>query len=51
MTKLQWIDEEIAGLKAAGLYNHIRPIDSPMGATRIGAGNRSMMPIALSTSI
>lgn len=32
MTKLQWIDEEIAALKAAGLYNQIRTIDSPMGA-------------------
>jgi glycine C-acetyltransferase len=32
MAKLQWIDEEIAALKAAGLYNQIRTIDSPMGA-------------------
>jgi glycine C-acetyltransferase len=32
MTKLQWIDDEIAALKAAGLYNQIRTIDSPMGA-------------------
>lgn len=32
MTKLQWIDEEIAALKAEGLYNQIRTIDSPMGA-------------------
>ncbi len=26
----QWIDEELAGLKAAGLYNQIRTIESPM---------------------
>lgn len=32
MTKLQWLDVEIAALKAEGLYNQIRTIDSPMGA-------------------
>jgi glycine C-acetyltransferase len=30
--KLDWIDEEIANLKAAGLYNTIRTIESPMDA-------------------
>ena len=32
MNKLQWIDENIAQLKADGLYNQIRTIDSPMDA-------------------
>ena len=31
-SKLDWIDEEIAGLKEAGLYNKIRVIDSAMDA-------------------
>jgi glycine C-acetyltransferase len=30
--KLDWINEEIKGLKDAGLYNKIRTIDSPMDA-------------------
>jgi glycine C-acetyltransferase len=30
--KLDWIDQEIANLKAAGLYNTIRTIESPMDA-------------------
>ena len=29
-TSLDWIEEEISGLKAMGLYNHIRTIDSPI---------------------
>jgi len=29
-TSLDWIEEEISGLKAIGLYNHIRTIDSPI---------------------
>jgi glycine C-acetyltransferase len=29
-TGLDWIEEEISGLKAIGLYNHIRTIDSPI---------------------
>jgi glycine C-acetyltransferase len=29
-TGLDWIEEEISGLKAMGLYNHIRTIDSPI---------------------
>ncbi|RME11457.1 MAG: aminotransferase class I/II-fold pyridoxal phosphate-dependent enzyme, partial [Ardenticatenia bacterium] len=29
---LAWIDDEIAALKEAGLYTHIRVIDSPQGA-------------------
>jgi glycine C-acetyltransferase len=31
-TQLNWIKEEIEGLKAAGLYNRIRTISSPQGA-------------------
>lgn len=31
-TKLNWIHEEIAALKDAGLYNRIRTIESPMDA-------------------
>jgi glycine C-acetyltransferase len=31
-TKTNWISEEIAGLKEAGLFNVIRTIDSPMDA-------------------
>lgn len=30
--KTAWIEEEIAGLKEAGLYNYIRTIESPMDA-------------------
>ena len=30
MTKLNWINQELAQLKESGLYNHIRTIDSPM---------------------
>lgn len=30
--KIAWIEEEIAGLQAAGLFNVIRTIESPMGA-------------------
>ncbi len=30
--KLAWIDEELQGLKDAGLYNHIRTLGSPQGA-------------------
>ncbi len=32
MTKLDWIDEELNALRAAGLYNNIRTIGSPQGA-------------------
>jgi glycine C-acetyltransferase len=30
VTRLDWIQEEINALKTAGLYNHIRTIDSPI---------------------
>jgi len=31
-TKLAWIDEELQGLRDAGLYNKIRTLSSPQGA-------------------
>lgn len=32
MADLQWIKDELSGLKEAGLYNHIRTLESPQGA-------------------
>lgn len=32
MSKLDWINDELNGLKEAGLFNEIRTIESPMGA-------------------
>ena len=32
MSKLDWINDELDGLKEAGLFNEIRTIESPMGA-------------------
>ena len=32
MSKLDWVTQEIAGLKEQGLYNRIRTIGSPQGA-------------------
>src|SRR4026209_1444049 len=32
MSKTDWIDQELAGLKQAGVYNRIRTIGSPQGA-------------------
>ena len=29
---LAWVKEELQALKTAGLYNHIRTLDSPQGA-------------------
>ncbi len=40
--QLDWIDGEIASLKDQGLYNHIRVIDSPMGA-RVNIDGRSLL--------
>ncbi len=40
--KTAWIQEEIANLKAAGLYNSIRTIDSPMDA-RVTINGRSLL--------
>jgi glycine C-acetyltransferase len=41
-TSLNWIDEELAQLKAAGLYNRIRTIESPMGG-RVVINGRSLL--------
>lgn len=38
--KLDWIREEIQNLHDAGLYNHIRTIDSPQGAWLVVDGKR-----------
>jgi glycine C-acetyltransferase len=38
--KTNWINEEIAGLKEAGLFNTIRTIDSPMDAWVVIDGRR-----------
>ena len=32
MSKIDWIAQELEGLKQAGLYNRIRTIESPQGA-------------------
>ncbi len=37
---LSWIDEELAALKEAGLYTHIRTIESPQGAWLTVDGRR-----------
>jgi glycine C-acetyltransferase len=41
-TTLDWIQTEIEGLKASGLYNHIRTIDSPMDG-RVTIDGRSLL--------
>lgn len=38
--KLNWIDEELQGLKEAGLYNKIRTLSSPQGAWLVVDGKR-----------
>ncbi|MGE5223227.1 MAG: aminotransferase class I/II-fold pyridoxal phosphate-dependent enzyme, partial [Omnitrophica WOR_2 bacterium] len=38
--KLQWIQEELQGLKDAGLYNRIRTLSSPQGAWLVVDGKR-----------
>jgi glycine C-acetyltransferase len=40
--KSAWIEEEISGLKEAGLYNTIRTIESPMGA-RVTIDGRELL--------
>ncbi|MCS7011554.1 MAG: glycine C-acetyltransferase [Anaerolineales bacterium] len=40
MSKLDWLHAEIEGLKAQGLYNRIRTIESPQGAWLIVDGKR-----------
>lgn len=38
--KLQWIQDELQGLKDAGLYNRIRTLSSPQGAWLVVDGKR-----------
>jgi glycine C-acetyltransferase len=38
--KLQWIEDELASLKEAGLYNRIRTLGSPQGAWLVVDGKR-----------
>jgi glycine C-acetyltransferase len=40
MSKLDWLKEEIHGLKEAGLYNNIRTLSSPQGAWLVVDGKR-----------
>jgi glycine C-acetyltransferase len=40
MTKLQWISDELNTLHEAGLYNHIRTLDSPQGAWLVVDGKK-----------
>ena len=38
--KLQWIDDELQGLRSAGLYNHIRTLGSAQGAWLVVDGKK-----------
>jgi glycine C-acetyltransferase len=40
--KLQWIQDELQGLKDAGLYNRIRTLNSPQGAWLVVDGKRRL---------
>ena len=40
MTKIDWITQELNGLKEAGLYNRIRTIESPQGAWLVVDGKK-----------
>ena len=39
-SRLDWIQQEIDGLKEAGLYNRIRTLSSPQGAWLVVDGKR-----------
>ena len=39
-TKLQWIENELQGLRDSGLYNQIRTLSSPQGAWLVVDGQR-----------
>ena len=39
---LTWIDEELKNLHEAGLYNHIRTLDSPQGAWLVVDGRKAL---------
>jgi len=38
--RLEWIQQEIDSLKAAGLYNNIRTLNSPQGAWLVVDGKK-----------
>jgi glycine C-acetyltransferase len=40
MSKIDWVKQEIEGLKEAGLYNHIRTLSSPQGAWLVVDGKQ-----------
>ncbi|KAA0265060.1 MAG: aminotransferase class I/II-fold pyridoxal phosphate-dependent enzyme, partial [Chloroflexi bacterium] len=40
MSKIDWIQQEIDGLKSQGLYNNIRTIGSPQGAWLLVDGKK-----------
>jgi glycine C-acetyltransferase len=40
MSKIDWLQEEIEGLKQAGLYNNIRTLSSPQGAWLVVDGKQ-----------
>ncbi len=40
MSKIDWVKQEISGLKEAGLYNNIRTLSSPQGAWLVVDGKK-----------
>ncbi len=40
MSKIEWLEQEIEGLKEAGLYNNIRTLSSPQGAWLVVDGKK-----------
>jgi len=40
MSKIEWLQQEIDGLKQAGLYNTIRTLSSPQGAWLVVDGKK-----------
>jgi glycine C-acetyltransferase len=40
MSKIEWLEQEIDGLKEAGLYNNIRTLSSPQGAWLVVDGKK-----------
>ena len=41
-SKLQWIEDEIASLKAQGLFTNIRTLESPQGARIVVNGEEKL---------
>ena len=40
MSKIEWLQQEINGLKESGLYNNIRTLSSPQGAWLVVDGKK-----------